>query len=105
MTSARDRAERRACRLEIVLETAHGSSRAVLRNLSAGGIGFTTDTLLFLNLGDPLLACHGLIGRVACVVRWAIHPNYGAEFTAAPAARASALAFYDSLAQSPGNAP
>jgi len=96
------RAERRACNLDISVETEHGHARATLRNISAGGIGFTT--ILRLRPGERLQASHSLIGRLACIVRWAIHPRYGAEFTQSLQAGATAFAFYDSLPPRAGEA-
>lgn len=96
------RAERRQCSLAIAIETPHGKAGATLRNISAGGIGFETDPILLLRPGDHVLASHPAIGRIACVVRWAIHPRYGAEFIGSQLGRSTALAFYDSLPPAPG---
>jgi hypothetical protein len=104
MSLRHSRSARRDCCLDVNLETPQGSTRAMLRNISAGGIGFTLDSFMFLKPGDQLFASHALLGRLACCVRWAIHPRYGAEFTGSAQTRSSAIAFYDTLVPSPGEA-
>jgi hypothetical protein len=97
------RAERRACNLDISIETPHGNAAAKVGNISAGGIGFTT--FLRLRPGEQLQVSSPMIGRLTCVVRWAAHPRYGAEFTHSPQVGSTAFAFYDSLPPTSGEAP
>lgn len=99
------RSERRACRLSVSVHAAHRDFHIRLENLSAGGIGFTLDTVLALKLGERLVLSDERLGNVACVVRWAAHPRYGAEFEAAGAALDRVHALYDSLAPAPGQRP
>lgn len=100
----RRRSERRSCRLRVALLARHGTFHALLDDISAGGIGFTTDRLLALRPGDRLVLSLGELGDAACVVRWAAHPRYGAEFDPGSKLPAGIKTFYDSLGTSPGGA-
>lgn len=99
----RRRSERRACHDRILLRGHGGELSATLTDLSAGGFGFLTGALTVLKPGESLLLLHPQLGEVACVLRWAAHPRYGAEFQAGSRALRRILAFHDSLPRSPGD--
>lgn len=101
----RRRSERRSCSLRVALIARHGTIHARLEDISAGGIGFTAETLLALKPGETLLLTHGALGQVSCVVRWSMHPRYGAEFTQQGKPLVLVNAFYDSLGTGPGGLP
>lgn len=98
----RRRSERRACRLRVAIRTPKGDFHVRLDNISAGGVGFTADPVIALRPGEKLLLSDERLGSVACVVRWAAHPRYGAEFEVVGKPLARVNAFYDSLAPAPG---
>lgn len=92
------RLERRACDESAVILTRHGEARVRIINLSAGGVGFTTDPVLALKPGERVRLRHGQMGEVQAVVRWGLHPRYGAEFDPPGSAPNAVCAFYDTLA-------
>ncbi len=98
----RRRAERRDCSLTAAISTPHGEARVRVINVSAGGIGFTTDPVLGLKPGDRFTLRHEKLGDVRCLVRWGLHNRYGAEFEPPGRTPGGIQAFYDSL--SPGSA-
>ncbi|MFN4141257.1 PilZ domain-containing protein [Aestuariivirga sp.] len=98
----RPRLERRTCDLAARIATVHGEAHARILNISAGGIGFTTDPVLMLKPGEAFIIRHDRLGDVRCQLRWALHPRYGAEFDAAGKASGAVHAFYDSLPPEPG---
>lgn len=93
----RRRSERRSCRLDVTLRTPGGDCHALLLDISAGGVGIRLDTLMRLRPGMTVSLVAPLLGQVTCVVRWAMPPLYGAEFTAAGHALTGVRRFYDSL--------
>ena len=99
----RRRFARRRCSLRVLLGTPGGEVWARLTDMSEGGLGFTSDSLLMLRPGQRVLINHQKVGAVCCVVRWAIPPRYGAEVTASGSALARLKAFYDALAPDPGD--
>ncbi len=96
------RRDRRDCDLGAVITTSSGESGARLLNISAGGVGFTIDPMLGLKPGEKIMLRQELLGEVRCIVRWTLHPRYGAEFEPAGRTPPGARALYDSL--SPGQA-
>lgn len=98
----RRRSERRSCRLAVTLGTPGGDCSALLINISAEGVGLHVDTLLQLRPGMTLCLTAPAFGSVSLIVRWAMPPRYGAEFTAARHALAGVHGFYDSLPEAPG---
>ena len=98
----RRRSERRACDLDVVVRTGNGDLPARLFDVSAGGFGLRIATLMALKPGARLLVIHPRLGEVACVLRWAMHPRYGAECLAGSHAQSRVHAFYDSLPRAPG---
>lgn len=97
----RRRSERRACALTAVIDTGRGAASARITDLSACGIGFVLDTVLALRPGERMLMRHDQLGSVPCVIRWVMHPRYGAEFDAGGKLLAQINAFYDSLPHHP----
>ena len=93
----RRRSERRSCRLRVGLITPFGMFHARLEDISEGGVGFALDTMLMLKPGERLTLAHEALGEVPCIVRWCLHPRYGAEFVAGGSALAGVRALYDSL--------
>ena len=99
----RRRFARRPCSLRILLGTPGGEVWARLTDVSEGGLGFTSDSLVMLRPGQRVLINHQMVGAVSCVVRWAIPPRYGAEVTASGSPLARLKTFYDTLAPAPGD--
>ena len=95
--------ERRGCNLFAVISTIHGESGVRIINISAGGVGFTIDPMLALKPGERVTLRQAVLGEVRCIIRWTIHPRYGAEFDPPGRSPPGARALYDSLA--PGNGP
>jgi hypothetical protein len=100
----RRRLERRDCSLMAGISTRHGEARVRVINVSAGGIGFTTDPVLALKPGDRFTLRHERLGDLRCIVRWGLHNRYGAEFEPPGRTPAGIQAFYDSLSTGPGKA-
>lgn len=98
----RRRSERRACDLRIAVRIGSGEVGGRLLNVSAGGIGAEIDTLVPLKPGTQFHIAHPQLGDIACVVRWAMHPRYGAEYQAPRQALERISAFYDTLPPAPG---
>ena len=98
----RRRTERRACNLQAVIVTRHGEISGRIYNLSAGGAGISIDPVVSLRPGESFVLRHDVLGEIPCIVRWAVHPRFGAEFTVAGAALASVHAVYDRLSADPG---
>ena len=98
----RRRSERRRCDLPVVVRTGGGDLPATLIDVSAGGFGLRMATLALLRPGTKLLVVHPRLGEVSCVLRWSMHPRYGAEFTAGLHMLARVHAFYDALPRAPG---
>ena len=94
---------RRSCSLRVLLGTPAGEVWARLTDVSEGGLGFTSDSLVMLRPGQRVLINHQKVGAVSCVVRWAIPPRYGAEVTATGTTLVRLKAFYDTLAPAPGD--
>ncbi|MCX7351218.1 MAG: PilZ domain-containing protein [Alphaproteobacteria bacterium] len=97
----RRRSARRACSLDVTVRTGDGDYSATLNELSAGGMGLRIGALMALKPGTQLLIAHPQLGEVPCVLRWAMHPRYGAEFQASSQTLARALALYDTLPPAP----
>lgn len=97
----RRRSERRSCRIHIIVRTLAGDCNAVLLDLSAEGFGFRVDPLMRLRPGQPVSIVTPVLGKVTSIVRWAMPPRYGAEFTAAGKTLARVRSFYDSLPTAP----
>ncbi|MCA3555215.1 PilZ domain-containing protein [Aestuariivirga sp.] len=93
----RRRSGRRACSLAVTVRTGGGDYLARLLDLSADGIALRIDALAPLRVGARLILIHPELCEVACVLRWSMHPRYGAEFQATDRALARIRAFYDSL--------
>lgn len=98
----RRRSERRRCDLDVVVRAGAGDLSARLLDVSADGFGLRIATLMALKPGARLLVIHPRLGEVPCALRWAMHPRYGAEFTAGRHARGRVHAFYDSLPPAAG---
>ncbi|PZF76269.1 hypothetical protein DK847_13815 [Aestuariivirga litoralis] len=98
----RRRSERRACSLAVSLRGGSGTYLARLTDLSADGIGMRIDTLAPLKPGTSLTLTHPELGEVPCLLRWSMHPRYGAEFQATTRVLARIRAYYDSLPPGPG---
>ena len=98
----RRRSERRACDLRVVVRLASGEVAARLVNISAGGIGAEIETLVPLRPSTQFLLVHPRLGEIPCVLRWAMHPRYGAEYLAARQSLERISAFYDALPPAPG---
>jgi PilZ domain len=98
------RRDRRDCYLQAHIATHHGESGARIINISAGGVGFTIDPMLGLKPGERVMLRQALLGEVRCVVRWGMHPRYGAEFEPAGRTPPGARALYDSLGPGPESA-
>jgi hypothetical protein len=97
----RRRLERRACDVQATAGTSHGDARVRILNISAGGIGFTIDPMLTLKPGDRMTLRHEKLGDIPCLIRWSLHPRYGAEFAFSGKVPAGVSAFYDSLPSGP----
>lgn len=99
----RRRSERRACALRVTLRTSDGDVSATLRDLSAEGIGFRAETIMALRPGMRFTLVHPQLGEAPCILRWATHPLYGAEFPAGHQPLARVHAVYDGLPPAPGD--
>lgn len=91
------RRDRRDCNLPALIATRDGEFSARIINISAGGVGFTIDPMLSLKPGERVMLRQSLLGEVRCVVRWGMHPRYGAEFEPPGRTPPGAQALYDSL--------
>ena len=100
----RRRSERRPCRLDVTIRTPVGDYSAQLVDLSEGGAGIRLDPIIRLRPGTPVSIIASRLGDIACILRWAIPPHYGAEFTAASKDHPLVRAFYDALAPAPAAA-
>lgn len=98
----RRRSERRACSLAVTVRTGSGDYLAQLLDLSADGVGLRIDTLALLKPGVRLILIHPELGEVPSVLRWSMHPRYGAELQATGRALTRIRALYDSLPPGPG---
>lgn len=96
----RRRSERRACNLHATIVTRHGEIRGRIDNLSAGGAGISTDPVVSLWPGESFLLRSEQLGEIPCIVRWATHPRFGAEFAVTGQALAAAFQVYDQLRSS-----
>ena len=97
------RRDRRACDLGAAVVTCHGEWRARIINVSAGGLGFTIDPMLGLKPGQHIMMRQQTLGQVRCIVRWSLHPRYGAEFDPPGRTPAGARTLYDLLGpETPG---
>ena len=99
----RRRFARRPCSLRVLLGMPGGEVWARLTDVSEGGLGFTSDSLVMLRPGLRVLISHQQFGAISCVVRWTIPPRYGAEVTASGSALARLKTFYDTLPPAPGD--
>ena len=102
VSDQRRRLERRECDLQATASTSHGDARVRVLNISAGGIGFAIDPMLTLRPGDRMTLRHEKLGEIPCLIRWSLHPRYGAEFAFSGKIPAGVSAFYDSLPTGPG---
>jgi hypothetical protein len=93
------RRDRRGCDIGAAIIISHGELRARIFNISAGGIGFTIDPMLGLKPGERILMRQEMLGEVRCVIRWSIHPRYGAAFDPDDRTPPGARNLYDSLGQ------
>lgn len=100
----RRRSARRPCRLDVTIRTPVGDCKAQLVDLSEGGAGIHLDPIIRLRPGTPISIIASKLGDIACIVRWANPPHYGAEFTAAGMDHILLRSFYDALAPAPGAA-
>jgi hypothetical protein len=91
------RRDRRVCDIGAAIIISHGELRARIFNISPGGIGFTIDPLLGLKPGERILMRQAMLGEVRCLIRWSIHPRYGAAFDPDDRKPPGARNFYDSL--------
>jgi hypothetical protein len=91
------RRDRRVCDIGAAIIISHGELRARIFNISAGGIGFTIDPMLALKPGDRILVRQEMLGEVRCVIRWSVHPRYGAAFDPDDRTPPGARNLYDSL--------
>jgi hypothetical protein len=98
----RRRSDRRPCRLDVTIRTPVGDCPALLLDLSEGGAGIRVDPVIRLRPGTPISITAPVLGDISCIVRWAIPPRYGAEFTVASHGLARVRSFYDTLAPAPG---
>ena len=101
----RRRWERRPCALTVTVRFVSGEHSARLLDLSAGGAGIRIETLVALKPGTRFVLVHPALGEVPCILRWALHPRYGAEFLPDSRAWARIGALYDSLPPAPGETP
>lgn len=97
----RRRSERRICDLQVVVRTSGGDMSGRLVDVSAGGLGLRIATLSPLKPGMKLLVVHHRLGDIPCVLRWSMHPRYGAEFLAGRNALSRVHALYDALPRAP----
>lgn len=93
----RRRSERRPCPLAVTVRSSAGDHLARLIDLSSGGAGIRIDTLVALKPGTRFILIHPALGEVPCILRWAMHPRYGAEFQIGSQTVARIGALYDSL--------
>lgn len=100
----RRRSERRPCRLDVTIRTPVGDCKALLVDLSERGAGIRLDPIIRLRPGTPISIIASKLGDIASIVRWAIPPHYGAEFTAAGKDHPLVRSFYDTLAPATGAA-
>lgn len=98
----RRRSERRACPLAVIVRSTAGDHPARLLDLSSGGAGMRIDTLVPLKPGTRFILIHPALGEVPCILRWAMHPRYGAEFQTGRQTLSRIGALYDSLPPAPG---
>lgn len=91
------RRDRRRCDLGAAIIISHGELRARIVDISAGGIGFTIDPILGLKPGERIIMRQETLGEVRCVIRWSIHPRYGAAFDPDDRTPPGARTLYDSL--------
>lgn len=96
----RRRSDRRTCNLPAMIITVHGEIRVRIYNLSAGGVGVTTDPIVVLRPGETFLLRQDQLGEIPCIVRWSMHPRFGAEFTGSGAALTAVNLLYDQLPHS-----
>jgi len=98
----RRRSVRRVCNLDVVVRIDGGDIAARLLDISESGLGLSIASLMALKPGVRLLIIHPRLGEVPCLLRWAMHPRYGAECLAGRHALGRVHAFYDSLPRAPG---
>jgi PilZ domain len=98
------RLDRRACDLRAALATSHGEIGARIVNISAAGVGFTIDPMLGLKPGERVILKQETLGEVRCIVRWTMHPRYGAEFEPGGRTPPGAHALYEELEAGSGKA-
>ncbi|MEI7599606.1 MAG: PilZ domain-containing protein [Aestuariivirga sp.] len=99
----RRRSERRPCPLAVTVRCNAGDHPARLIDLSSGGAGIRIDTLVALKPGTRFFLIHPALGEVPCILRWAMHPRYGAEFQMGNYTLSRIGALYDSLPPGPGD--
>lgn len=98
------RRDRRACDLRAVICTRDGELSARILNISGEGIGFAIDPLLGLKPGDGITLRQETMGEVRCIVRWTLHPRYGAEFEPPGKTPPGVRDIYDSIPGGHGDA-
>lgn len=98
----RRRSERRSCPLAVTVRSSAGEHLARLIDLSSGGAGLRIDTLVAMKPGSRFILIHPALGEVPCILRWAMHPRYGAEFQTGSYTLSRIGALYDSLPPAPG---
>jgi hypothetical protein len=98
----KSRAERRICRLPARMAADGHDGHCVIQNISEGGLGLCTDSIVRLRNGQRLILSCKELGDLACTVRWCAHPRYGAEFDTIGKTSQAVRDFYDSLPASGG---
>jgi len=94
--------DRRECNLAAAVTTGHGERRARIVNISGGGLSFAIDTMLGLRPGERIMIRQEMLGEVRCIVRWTLHPRYGAAYEPPGTIPPGARAIYDSHGPSRG---
>jgi hypothetical protein len=89
--------DRRECNLAATVTTGHGECRARIVDISQGGLSFSIDAMLKLRPGERFVMRQDVLREVRCIVRWRLHPRYGAAFEPAGRMPPGARAIYDSL--------
>jgi hypothetical protein len=89
--------DRRDCDIGATVISCHGEWRARIINISAGGLGFAIDPMLALKPGERITVRQQTLGEARCIVRWSLHPRYGAAFEPPGRMPPGAGTLYDSL--------
>jgi hypothetical protein len=91
------RAERRRCRIEATILTAHGETGVTIIDIAAGGLALLVDPLLPLKPGERIMVRQQTLGEVRCIIRWGLHPRYGVQFDPPGRTPSGAQKLYGSL--------